>query len=181
MRHFAISFRSCAPVEAIGNILLISCLCLFMIASTSFAGSKIDACTLLTESEVHQLAPGLKMAVANKHLKGVSGCNWLDGHGLPALMLQVMKASSRDLQHDARAALFGSGYQINDIEGLGDQAVIVIQEANPKFGLKEGVAILMIRIGKHQFSLSPARLAIREGTPQYKAFLGLAKKICERL
>ena len=49
----------------------------------------------------------------------------------------------------------GKGYQVIDLEGLGDQAAVAIQQANPQYGTTAGVAILGLAKGDYMVTLSP--------------------------
>lgn len=68
-----------------------------------------------------------------------------------------------------------------DVEGLSGQAAVAIQLANPQYGLKAGVAILGLAKGDYMVMLSPVRLDIQEGSPQFEVLKQLADAAVQRL
>lgn len=59
----------------------------------------------------------------------VQGCIW-PAIGIPSFILQVLPAPAS--VHSSIDP--GKGYQVIDLEGLGDQAAVAIQQANPQYG-----------------------------------------------
>lgn len=80
----------------------------------------------------------------------VQGCIW-PATGIPSFILQVLPAPAS--VHSSIDP--GEGYQVIDLEGLGDQAAVAIQQANPQYGTATGVAILGLAKGDYMITLSP--------------------------
>jgi hypothetical protein len=142
-----------------------------------------DACSLLSNADVHALAPSLgKGRPGNVRFKNVSTCEWPDAHGIPALTAQVNPAPPHSLVKDLSSGIAAmGGYDIKSISGLGDEAAMAVQRANPKYHLKEGIAILSVRVGKRVVSLSPMRIKIKPGTAKFRRLKRLAAKAVSRL
>ena len=66
-------------------------------------------------------------------------CNYLDKYGIPALIISISRAGTTHTRDTL--SILGSGYTILNVTGLGDEVAVAVQQANPKFGLQEGVAI----------------------------------------
>ena len=106
----------------------------------------------------------------------VQGCIW-PATGIPSFMLQVLPAPAS--VHSSIDP--GKGYQVIDIEGLGDQAAVAIQQANPQYGTAAGVAILGLAKGDSMMTLSPVRLGIQEGSPQFELLKKVANNAAQKL
>ncbi|HKK06461.1 MAG TPA: hypothetical protein VKA50_11510 [Gammaproteobacteria bacterium] len=146
------------------------------------AAAQPDACRLLSDVQVHSLAPSLGKGRKSKaNIPNVSGCVWPDAHGIPGLMLQVTPAPPGSLRDDLASGFGAMGYDIESVSGLGDEAAVAVQQANPKFGIKSGVAILSVRKGKRVLSLSPARIDVKPGSARYKRLKELAAEAISHL
>lgn len=147
------------------------------------AGTGPDACSLLTDSEVHAFAPGLSAGHPGKMQRpGVSTCQWDNAHGIPALMLEVVPAGESSVKESLEHGMGPMGYTVTDVPGLGDEAAVAVQQANPKFNIQAGVAILAVRVGKRLLQLSPAGLSIPgPGADGFNAFEKAAATAAERL
>ena len=92
-------------------------------------------------------------------------------------MLQVVPAPA-----DVKSSIDpGEGYRVIDVKGLSGKAAAVIQLANPKYNIPEGVAMLAIARGKQMVILSPVMLDIQEGSPQFELLKKLADSAAQRL
>jgi len=137
-----------------------------------------NPCTLVTQQEIDSLFSGSAGAGrSSTQAPNVQTCTWPQ-EGVPKFILEVMKAPSGSVRQSIDA---GQGYQVRDITGLGGEAAVAIQQANPKYGLKEGVAILGLRKGSVMITLSPVHLDIKEGTQKFLELKALADKVAERL
>jgi len=143
----------------------------------------VDACSLLSDADVHALAPKLgaghksKVIVAN-----TSRCEWDDARHLPALTVLVGPADPSGLKKGLEDGFAAMGYDVRDVTGLGDEAVVAVQQADPAHGLEAVVAELALRVGKRQVILSPTYLKIRM-TPGggFKQLKGLAAQAAAHL
>lgn len=151
--------------------------------SAQAAGAGVDACALLTGAEVHAFAPGLSAGHPSKTQRpNVSTCQWDNAHGLPALMLDVVPAGTSSLKESLKEGMGPMGYSVADVPGLGDEAAIAVQQANPKYNTQAGVAILAVRVGKRVIQLSPAGLTIPgPGSAGFQAFEKAAAAAVNRL
>ncbi len=77
--------------------------------------------------------------------------------------------------------MLGSGYLIEDVSGLGDQAAMAIQQANPKYGLKEGIAALHVKKGKSSLNFSFFRINLMPADPEFEELKLLAAKMVENM
>ncbi|MGA7801352.1 MAG: hypothetical protein WCC36_11130 [Gammaproteobacteria bacterium] len=146
------------------------------------AAAPPDACSLLSNADIHSLAPSLgKGRPGSVKIANVSTCGWPDAHGIAALTLQVAPAPSHSLHDDLASAFGAMGYDIQSVSGLGDEAVVAVQQADPKYGLQAGVAILSVRVGKRVVSLSPARIDVKPGSARYQRLKELAAKAAGEL
>ena len=154
-----------------------------VLCPTTATAASPDACHLLSNADVHSLAPSLGEArPGTVKIKNVSSCDWPDAHGIPGLMLQVTPAPSHSLREDLASGIAAmGGYDIKNVPGVGDEAAVAVQQANPKYGLKAGVAILSVRVGKQVVSLSPVRVVVKPGTAKFEQLKQLAAKAAGQL
>ena len=149
-------------------------------ADTAQSQSKaIDACSLLTQAEVDGLfgsSPGPGGPGGAVPVPQVRQCVW-PAEGISSLILQVLPAPA-----NVRASIDpGEGYRVIDLDGLSGPAAVAIQQANPKFGISEGVAIIGVAKGDSMVTLSPVRLDIKEGSARFESLKKLADSAAQRL
>jgi len=158
----------------------------------------VDACGLLSDAEVHALAPelsagyGEKMIVKDKmaafvkvkaNVANAPFCVWDDAHHVEGLMLQVGPADPSGVKKGLEEGFPANmGYDVRDVTGLGDEAAVVIQRADPAHGLKVEVAGLALRVGKRELLLSPGSGSnIAPATADFKHLKTLAGQAAVRL
>lgn len=125
------------------------------------APAAVDACSLLSATDLQALAPGLGAGSPGKaKIPNTSTCEWDDASHLPALMLQVTPAPASSVKKDLESGFANMGYDVSEVTGLGDEAAVAVQRADPTHGVQAGVALLAVRVGKRQLALSPVRLQI---------------------
>ncbi len=121
----------------------------------------VDACSLLSDAEVHVLSPGLSAGHTGKVIvANTSTCEWDNAHHLPALTLQVSPADPSGVKKELDEGFANMGYDVLDVAGLGNEAAVAVQRADPAHGIEAAVAELALRVGKHQLILSPIQLHI---------------------
>lgn len=138
---------------------------------------EIDPCSLIVTGKLISIFPVLQKA--EKQTVGPNTvCNYLDKFGIPALIISVSQAGphARDT-----LSILGPGYVIEEIAGLGDEAAVAIQQANPKFGLQEGVAALHIKKGDISLNLSFPRINIQVNDPKFEQVKILAAEMLDKL
>lgn len=152
-------------------------------AAAQQGGVGVDACALLTGAEVHALAPDLSAGHPSKTQRpNVSTCQWDNAHGIPALMLEVVPAGASSLKESLQEGMGPMGYTIAAVAGLGDEAAVAVQQANPTYHIEAGVAILAVRVGKRVIQLSPAGLNIPgPGSGSFQALKKAAAAAVARL
>jgi len=137
----------------------------------------IDPCALISLEKMTSVFQQLQRA--EKQQVGPSTvCNYLDKFDIPALIISVSQAGphARDT-----LTMLGSGYTIEDLPDLGDEAAIAIQQENPAFGLKEGIAALNIKKGDLSLNLSFTRLSIKPQGPDLESVKNLATEMVSNL
>lgn len=143
----------------------------------------VDACALVTLDEVHALAP----AVGPGHpsatkIPNVYTCQWDNSRHLPQLMLQVTLPDPAGVKQGLEAGMGNMGYTISAVAGVGDEAAVAVQQANPKYHTKAGVAILSVRVGRRQLAFSPVGLDITgTDTAAFNRLKTLANQAATRL
>ena len=142
----------------------------------------VDACGLLSDAEVHALAPGLSAGHAGKVIvANTTTCEWDDAHHLPGLTLQVSPADPSGVKKGLEEGFANMGYDVRSVTGLGGEAAVAVQRADPAHGLKVEVAELVLRVGKRQLLLSPMYLNIAPATAGFKHLKALAAQAAARL
>jgi hypothetical protein len=133
--------------------------CLTAGLQTGFCSSKpaaISPCRLIAPEKVFSVFPTLQKLEEQK-VGSTTVCNYLDKFGIPAMIVSLSQAGNH--AQDS-LTLLGSGYIIEDVPGLGEEAALAIQQANPQFGLQEGVTALHIKTGDVSLNLDFPRLTI---------------------
>ncbi len=158
-------------------------LCLLSLTITPAPGrcsstpEEIDPCGLIAADKVLAAFPELQKAEKQK-VGPMTMCNFLDKFGIPALTISLTRAA--DHARDS-LSLLDSGYEIKDIPNLGDEAAVAIQQANPAFGLKEGVAALHVKKGRISLNLSFTRIDIPAGGAVFDQVKQLAAEMLEKI
>jgi hypothetical protein len=153
--------------------------CLFIEPQTGHCSQKpeeIDPCSLIAAEKLFLIFPALTKA--EKQTVGqASVCNYLDKSDIPALIISVTKAGThaRDT-----LSMLDSGYVIEEITGLGDEAAIAIQQANPTFGLKESIAALHIKKENISFNFSFFRISIQSNDVKFEGVKALAAEMLDK-
>jgi len=163
--------------------ILIFALLLWSFAITPMAGrcsshpEAINSCGLIAAEKVMAAFPVLQKEERQK-VGPIIQCNYLDKFGIPALTVSLGQAAShaRDT-----LSLLDSGYVIEDVPNLGDEAAVAIQQANPAFGLKEGVAALHIKKGQVSLNLSFTRINIPAKGAAFDQVKQLAAEMLEKI
>lgn len=152
--------------------------------SASASVAKVDACALVTASMVTKYATGLSKGHPGSIPKQspFSTCVWSDAHHIPGLILTVGPSDPSGVAKGLKRDLGKMGYRVDSVSGLGDEAAVAIQQADPKLHTKTGIATLTVRVGKRQIGFSPMRPAISgTGTPTFKRLKQLAAATAKRL
>ena len=164
------------------RLLLIPLSILIVWNTDSYGGGKkkirLDACALVNQHEIDGLfsapvGPGR----SGTSISGFPECVW-PAKGVPKFMLQILPSSSGKM---TEAIDPGQGYRVHNVKGLSGEAAVAIQQANPKYGIKEGVAIFAIKAKDFTLSFSPVSLDIQEGSPKFELLKKIADKASGRI
>jgi hypothetical protein len=164
------------------HLLLIPLAILMVWNTDSYGGGKkkirINACALVTQNEIDSLfsAP-VGSGRSGVGISGFPECVW-PAKGVPKFMLQVLPSASGKM---VKAIDPGQGYRVHNIKGLRGEAAVAIQKANPKYGIKAGVAILAIKAKNFTLTFSPVNLDIQEGSPKFDVLKKIAEKAAGRI
>ncbi|MEE4165893.1 MAG: hypothetical protein V2I35_07835 [Desulfocapsaceae bacterium] len=137
----------------------------------------IDPCSLVAAEKLSAIFPTLQKA-EKQSVGKETVCNYLDGKGLPALIISVSKSTTTVRK---TLSMLGPGYVIEEIDGLGEEAAIAIQQANQKFGLKEGIAALHVKKGNRSLNFSFFRINLIPTDEEFEDIRMLAAEIIEKL
>jgi len=155
-------------------------LALFIIPNTGHCAQKpedIDPCGLIAAEKIISAFPQLQRADKQQVGPGLV-CNYLDTFDIPALIVSVSQAGP---QARDTLTMLDSGYVIQEVPEIGDDAAIAIQQADPTFGLKEGVAALHIKKDTLSLNLSFPRLTIQAEGVEFDAVKTLAAEMVSNL
>lgn len=149
----------------------------------SAQAATVDACSLLSDAQVHALAPGLSAGHAGKVMvANTSICEWDNAHQVPGFMLQVSPVDSSGVKKELDEGFANMGYDVYDVAGLGDEAAVAVARADPAHGIEADVAELALRVGRRQLILSPVQLHIAMTTAaDFKHLKMLAAQAAARL
>lgn len=137
----------------------------------------IDPCSLIAAEKLYTAFPNLKKMEKTK-TGPLTMCSYLNKYEIPALITSVTKAPAH--VSDSLSVL-GSRYTIEEIQGLGDEAAIAIQQPTPKYGIKAGIAALHIIKGKKALNFSFFGLDLLPGDPGFEQIKLLAAEMLEKL
>lgn len=137
----------------------------------------INPCDLIAIEKIITAFPTLKKA-KHETIGHSSVCNYLDKYDIPALVVSVSQAG---LHARDSLSMLDSSYKIENISGLGEDAAIAIQQANPKIGLQTGIAALHIKKKSISLNISFFRISIQENTTNFEKVKSLAVEMLEKL
>lgn len=192
--------RPCVVATLLGGCLLFGCSQSDVTSGRSSSESLTDAvkaptndpCALLLDAEVSKAFPG---AAAGKRNRG------LDGHGILTCMwdtptdrfvLQVFEAKSGSVADELRSRMSGSidpttvgaGSQVHyeTIGGIGDEAMLVLEKADPKNGILADTAVMVTQRGDRRAVLfTGSSLAAGDRASALETFETLGRHVAQRL
>lgn len=137
----------------------------------------IDPCSLIAAEKVFAAFPLLLKAEKQPVGPGTV-CNYLDKFDIPALIVSVSEAGphARDT-----LSLLDPGYLIEEVPDLGEDAAVAIQQENPAFGLKKGIAVLHINKDGVSLNLSFTRINIQAEGAEFDSVKNLATEMLSNL
>ena len=137
----------------------------------------IDPCSLIAAEKVFTAFPTL-LKMEKKKTGPLTMCSYLNKYGIPALITSVTRSPKKVSDS---LSILGSGYTIEEVSGLGDEAAIAVQQPNPKYGLKAGIAALHIIKGKKALNFSFFGLSMLPGDPEFQQIKLLAAEMLMNL
>ena len=161
-------------------------------APTPAAGAAGDGpCALLTIAEVQRAFTGAKPAKLDRSLEyaGILRCAWeypggrfgiIDGTEAPdpvraeaeTLTLGIVDPLKREASRHVR---------YETLAGVGDEAIAVVERADPAKGFVAHGAFLVVRRGARQITLMDANLATRDRAAALAALQELGKAAAKRM
>lgn len=148
--------------------------------ATSGGSGSVDPCSLLTDDEVHQVAPKAGAHRIEHPVKSVTICAWPNSSGVPEVQLQVSPRPAGTLKSDMSDFL-GTGYSYVEISGLGDEAAAAFQKADPSIGTTSGLADIEVRKGDQVVSMSVSYVQIDPDSPEFDTVKSLMATAVDRL
>lgn len=131
-----------------------------------------DPCSLLDHAEAESLA-GMKLIPGEVDTRqpnqDVRTCVWKKPIGSPAVLLLYWPNTDKPLNNWAL-----SGYEVKKLHGLSGEAIAVIQKAKPEFGVKRGLAMVVIRSNSGVMTLSAPYLHADDGSAAFDNAIHIA-------
>lgn len=154
-----------------------------------------DACELLSDADVQRIFPGARGSQRDRTIEvlGMARCDWgamNDGTNVTAGWLWKKPEADMNLkQRIAGTARMFSGLQepehlglrFEPLSGMGDEAMMMIEPADPARGVLSSFAILVIRHGDQWVELRADPLAERDRTDALAALTELGRSAAGRL
>ena len=137
----------------------------------------IDPCSLVAAEKLIAIFPTLQKA-EKQSVGQETVCNYLDNMEIPALIISVSRSMTSVRE---TLSILGPGYVIENIDGLGDEAAIAIQQENQKFGLKEGIAALHVKKKDLSLNVSFFRINLKPVDAEFEKIKALAAEMIGKL
>lgn len=165
---------------------------LFVFASLANAVAQgSGSCALLTSTEVQAAIPGAKPGRADNDQKlGLLRCVWdtptgtlmlIEGTGPPEDLPKDEAESWMDAFLDPLRDNAGRNVRYEQLPGVGEVAVAVVEKADPAKGIARDGAVLVVKRGKRQVSLLSTDLARRDRAEGLRVLTQLGKAIASRM
>ena len=150
-----------------------------------------DPCALLTTAEVQRAFAGAKPGKLDRSLEnsGILRCAWeyaggrfgiIDGTEAPdPVRAEAQSWTMGFLDPLKRDASRHVRYEV--LAGVGDEAIAVVERADPAKGFVANGAFLVVRRGKRQVTLMDANLATRDRQAALAALQDLGKAAAKRM
>ncbi len=138
----------------------------------------VDPCSLIPLQTVKKIFPEIT-TMAKQTIGPNTTCNYKDNKNFTALLVSVSDGG-RESAHEHLVPM-GAGYTIKDVAGLGDNAAVALQKANPKFGFEEGIAELMVKKGHILLLLAPMRIHTQSVDDALERLTKTAARMLENL
>jgi len=142
------------------------------------SSSSVDPCSLLDHAEAESLA-GLKLSPGEIDTslpnQDVHACVWKKSIGSPAVLLHYWSNTDKPLDNWVL-----SGYEVKQLHGLSGEAIAVIQKAKPEFGIKRGLAMVVIRSNSGVMTLSAPYLNADDGSVAFDNAIQIASIVAAK-
>jgi hypothetical protein len=163
-------------------------------ASASVAASTVpadNACNLLTDAEVRGVFP---QATAGKRnidslQYGLDRCAWQEPTG--QIGVEVSKIEASAFENELRGDLTGfvdpringaiDNIHFQNIPGIGDKAIAVLEKADAKRGIYTDIALLAIQRGHRMAVLMARDVSPDAPLPTRESLVELGRKLASRL
>jgi hypothetical protein len=151
-----------------------------------------DPCALLIDDEVSKSFPGAAPGKRNHSLDahGILTCMW--DTPTDRFVVQVFDAKSGSVEEELRSRMSGSidptkpgaGAQVRyeTIGGIGDEAMLVLEKADPNSGILADTAVMVTqRGGRRAVLFTGSSLAAADRAGALKTFETLGRHVADRL
>jgi len=182
--------RACALATLLGGCLLVGCSKEDPRSTVRVATD--DPCSLLSDDEVSKVFPGSAAGKRNHSLEGhgILTCAWETP--TDRFVVQVFAARSGSVEDELRSRIsgsidptiagVGSRVRYEKIGGIGDDAMLALEKADPNGGILADTAVLVTQRGDRRAVLfTGSSLAGRERASALEAFETLGRQVAERL
>ena len=150
-----------------------------------------NVCSLLTPAEISAYLPGAKAGKpeASREKYGVTACEWDTGGG--TFFVQNWKSEGDSARDEIEALMLGvvdpmkrnamANVRFETIQGLGDQAVAVVEVKDEKRSILNDAAMLIEKRGDQVLMLAATNAARGDRAKVLAALKSLAQKSLARL
>ncbi|MEZ5288672.1 MAG: hypothetical protein R2712_28465 [Vicinamibacterales bacterium] len=162
-----------------------------MASTAHVVAQPVDACALLSTAEVQQAFPGAAPGQPDRALekRGIFRCVWT--HPAGRVVLITGQAADEPPRDEIRTWAMGfldpmredaaNRLRIQALPGVGDEAVAVVERADPPKGIARDGAVVVVRRGQRQVSVLAFELARRDRAEALNVLADLARAVARRL
>jgi hypothetical protein len=149
-------------------------------------------CGLLKLDEVKRVLPDVQSAERDRSLdqSGITSCAWKGARGARSLTVQhwegedsaetelnsLVEGIADPLKSGAAASI-----RRQKLNGIGDEAVAVVERPDEKRGVLTYAALLVVKRGKHVLTVASSDLATRDRAEALKALESLGRAAITRV
>jgi hypothetical protein len=140
--------------------------------------SEVDVCTLATADEITAVMgetasnPQPSVLGPGGGIDGAAGCTWTLGDSIDLFDVWIYPSASMDLK-TALANAWTDGYQVEPIDGIGDEAYAAVWRGDASVRTVGQVAGVAVRLGGKSVLISTLEIGTDYTNPKPAAQLGL--------
>jgi hypothetical protein len=160
-------------------------------SATAAAPAGAGACRLLRANEIEAVLAGAKQGEPDESRKqyGISACTWATSRG--TLILQFWDSEGSSAKDEAKSLVLGvvdplkgaarNNVRLEDIAGLGEEAVAVVETKDEARGVLTDTAMIIVQRNNRILMLAANELARSERSKALAGLKALGKSAAERL